>query len=279
MILQPFISAEYYKNAIKKSFISSAGALFTALILTAIIASLHFLTKQWPSIQDTFRQIISDVSLYYPEELTFEWKENRLHSNGDAITVPWPNSISSHITALPNHFLYFSNTEKSPQDLEISTTQYLLFINNISVSHRNADFPEEWISQPLSSVFVTDAPFFVDKRTVSQFSSELLSLIDQSQLSIVAFLAFFFMFVGNALWFLGIETILVILLFKLYALTLTVQQTIKLCMHVMIPTITLNTLATLLYPSITIPLQTITFWILIVFLSYYFRKKIELKEN
>lgn len=279
-IKQPFINVEYYKESINKSFLSSFGILSTVILIMAFLSGSKFTRNEVPKFIETSTNTVSEFSDNYPEDLTFNWNGQKLMSNTEEISVPWPSSFtdeSKKIAGFPDQFLYFSNSNQAPSQLNISTNEYMIVVNSSNLYHINDSNPAEWTEQPLETVLQLDATQNINKDSVTFFSNQTLNFINSNvnQIKIVFFTAFSLLFYFSKFWFLVIESILVVLLFKLYALKLTTKQTILLTTHVMIPTVVLNTVAELLYENINFPLQTLTFWILVMFISFQFRKNVK----
>ncbi len=274
-LLEPFTSVEYYKKVVNKSFSTSILTLATVLISMAFVSGLQFVFTQLPNIENSIQRITEDLTNHYPEDLVFEWNGHELTANRDSISVPWPEDSAFHIEGLPTQFLFYTNSHQTPEDLNISSKDYLVFVNSNEIYHMNNEKPEEWTSQTLATFIGSESPATIDKSTVTQLTEAILNFINTRQIQIqtTVLILYSLFFLSGKLWFLFIETILVILLFKLYATRLTAKQTVLLTLHVMIPTVVLTTVANLLYTNIPFPLQMVTFWILILFLSFQFKQK------
>lgn len=278
-LIQPFTSVEYYKKAVHKSVLSTVVVVAITLLAMALVSGFHFLVTQLPVIENSVQHIITNITDHYPEELVFEWNGTELTANTDSISVPWPEENAFHIEALPKHFLFYTNSQQTPSDLGISPTEYLAFVNTHEMYRMNSEKPEEWTSETLSTFVGVDSHATINKETVSKLTQTAGNYMQTHQQQIKAFTLFLFvlLFLGSKIWFLLIETVLAVLLFKLYSVKLTAMQTVILSLHVLIPTVVLTTMANLLYQDIPFPIQTLTFWILILYLSFQFKQKGEEK--
>lgn len=268
-------TTDYYLNAVKKSFLTALGTMFLALTLFAFASAFNFLIVDYPVILSRFLHITDNISQNYPQDLVFEWDGTQLSANRDSLEISWPNNIEIDATDIPSNFLYYSNSLQSPQDLDIQPYEYIFYINSTDFYYVDSNLSETWTSKSLSSIFEYQESVSLSKETVEQISDQFKTFIhsNQTKIKTVFFFTYSSIFLFSKFWFLAIETIIVILLFKLYKIKLSAKQTIILCVYVMIPTVFVNTLAEILYKNITIPLQTITFWILIIFLSYQLKLK------
>jgi len=278
-LLSPFTTVEFYKKSINKSVLSSFSLMMLVLLITAIISGLNFVNRYLPGLQSDFTQVVNEINTKYPQELIFKWDGSSLNSNAESFAMPWPSNSFFESEVLPNQFAYYSNSENSPSDLEIKTSEYLMFVNNKDLYRMEGQTSDQWVAQPIKDLFGQGESFTITKDIVSEFSEFTLEFIgnNQSLIKGVALSLFVVSSISGQTWFFIFETLLVVLLFKLYAIKLTIKQNIVLTMHVMIPTAILNTLANLIYKDIPFPFETITFWILIIFLSFYF-KKMEMKK-
>lgn len=268
---------DYYKQSVNKTFWSSFLSMFIAFTLMGLISGFIFVKKQIPEIVSTIQTVTLNSSQNYPEDLVVEWTGTKLTANRDYIELPWPDDeyASSQEESLPEKFLYFDNSEKTPEDMGFTTQDYLLYINNNTMYYINEETGNTWTAQPLAEISQeTTLPITIDKNLVDDLATQLSNFIGEKYNTIAAigFVLATFAFVSGKMWFIAIETLLVILLFKLYSIKLTTKQTAILSMHVMIPVVVLNTLAELIYENINFPLQTIAFWILIIVISFQFKK-------
>lgn len=276
-LIQPFTSVEYYKKAVHKSVVSTVVVVAITLLAMALVSGFHFLATQLPVIENSVQHIITNITDHYPENLIFEWNGTELTANTDSIIVPWPEDDTLHIGELPKHFLFYTNSQQTPSDLGISPTEYLAFVNTHEIYRMNSEKPEKWTSESLSNFIGVDSQATIDTVTVNQLTQTATNYMQthQQQIKIFTLFLIVLLFLGSKIWFLLIETVLAVLLFKLYSIKLTAQQTVILSLHVLIPTVVLTTAANLLYQDIPFPIQTLTFWTLILFLSFQFKQKRE----
>lgn len=279
MQIQPFITVEYYKKAIQKSLLASVLTVLIAFLAMGLVSGVHFVIKQLPVIQNSVQDIITNLDTHYPENLIFEWSGAELTANTDSISVPWPEENTFHIEALPKQFLFYTNSQQTPSDLGLSPTDYLAFINRQEIHRINSEQPEEWTSEKLTDFIGVENPTTIDKGKITQLTQATTNYMATHQLQIktLTLLLFILVFLVSKIWFVLIETVLVVLLFKLYGMKLTSHQTVLLSLHVLIPTVVLTTIANLLYQDIPFPIQTVTFWILILYLSFQFKQREEEK--
>lgn len=274
-IKQPFINIEYYKNAINKTFINSFLVFIGVVFLNAILFATIFTTNTMPTVIRLVNENISNTFKYYPSDLVFNWNGSSLEFNRDNYEVPWPSSITQEDTNTPKSFIFFENSNKSPEDLNITSSDYLLFVNSNNLYYNEGGQESAWISQSLSNFSESPTPITIDKQFIKEITDQILDFNQQNQTTyyVIAYILYIFQFTSGKVWFLMFETILVILVFKLYSMKLTTNQVVKLTMNVMIPTVIINSIADLIYSDINFPLQTITFWILTIYISYQFKNR------
>lgn len=279
MQIQPFITVEYYKKAIHKSVATSVLTVCIAFLAMALVSGIHFVFRELPVIENSVQQIMADLNTHYPEELIFEWSGMQLTANTESITVPWPEANTIHSDAFPKQFLFYTNSQQTPVDLNVSPNEYLAFVNTQEIYRMDSTDPQKWISEKLEDFIGVKNPTTIDKTVVTQLTQTTMQYMQTYQLQIKLFtlLLFALLFLGSKLWFLCIETVLAVLLFKLYAIKLSAKQTVLLSFHVLVPAVVLTTIANLLYQDISFPIQTVTFWILILYLSFQFKQAEEEK--
>jgi len=273
---QPFTNIEYYKSAIDKPFWNTFSILALVLLISSFVSAGFFVKTHLPTMINSFTSIANEASENYPEDLVIDWDGTNLHTNRDNFEVYWPSMIDSDIPGFPSKILFFENSDKSPQDLNISTNDYISFINTNNIYHIN-DETKEWTAQSLGDFAQSSLPLSIDKKFVVDTNKNILIYLENNKdtITLITIIIHIILFTSSKVWFLAIETILVILLFRLYSMKLTTNQVIKLSMNIMIPTVVLSTIAELLYSDINFPLQTITFWILLIFISLQFKKTVK----
>jgi hypothetical protein len=269
---EPFVSLKFYKKALNKSIMSSFFHLLIVIILMSGFRSLQYINDQYPFVEDQFLYLVHNLSQNYPETLIINWNGTELTANTDKISIPWPNNDSLAIENLPTQFLFFTNSQATPQELAIQPNDYLIFVNNNQLFYNDEN--QVWRPDYLANIIQTDQPLSISKQTMMNAEIIISDYVQNNSLKIkfMFFLLYAWQFIVSKLWFLFIETIFVLLFFKLFSMKLKVKQTISLSMHIMIPTVVLNSIAESIYSNINIPLQTITFWILIVYVSNYLNK-------
>jgi hypothetical protein len=283
-IKQPFINVDFYKESIHKSFFKSFAILSIIIIAMSFLSSYKFVSNTVPSFIDNTTNTASELSNNYPDDLTFNWNGQKLLSNAENISVPWPSffrSESKELVEFPNDFLYFHSSNQTPSDLDINLNDFLFVLNSSNIYYKNNSESSQWTEKSLEKLMPPESTFSLNKDSVVFLSNQTLDFISSntSQIKIVFFAVSSILFYFGNLWFLVIESLLTLLLVKLYSLKLSVKQTFLLTVHIMVPTILLNTVAEMLYGTISFPLQTLTFWILLMFIIFQFKSESESKTK
>lgn len=274
-IQQPFVNFDYYKKSINTSVSQALLTFFGFLFAMATISGFYFVKTQLPGMVSSTESVITEAQTHYPEDLEIKWDGTELDANRETFEVYWPNNLNEQSPTIPKKLVLFKNSQETPDELGIDTHEYLFFVNKSSIYHVSEEENQVWVQQNLSELSEADMPFTLTKEVVNTTAEQVLNLIETKykNIELGAFLILVLLFVSSKIWFLAIETLFVILVFKLYSVAISAKQTLSLTLHVMIPTVVVNTIAELLYGNITIPLQTITFWILIILLSFQLKKK------
>ena len=275
-LTKPFTSTDYYIQSINKSVLYSLIQLVIIVLSTALISSIIFLYRSFPQIQTSTIEIVQQLKTNFPHDLIISWDGTKLGSNYQYLTVPWPEQYFFSNLALPENLLQYSNSDIKPEDNNVQTSDTLFFVSNQNLFRADTQKSNTWTSQPLNIFLEKNMKFTITYQNVFNFCENFLFFLQEKQFQIktvVAIIYILIIFFDMSLFYV-FETILAVLLFKLYSIKLTLKQIIVLTSHVMIPTVVLKTLAMLLYSNVNIPLEAITFWVLIFFLSMQFKKNL-----
>ena len=280
-LLEPFSSVEYYKKASNKPVLKSLLLFVVMISLLGVIQGIQLIAQNTQPTLNTLEKIKTDFVSNYPEDLQFNWENKTLsyqyHSleeNPEYISVPFSSHIPVSQSSLTDNFAYITNSETTPEKENITTQGYMFFVTPTKIFVSESVSSNTWAEYAISKVFENEASFAIDKSMVETVTQNLLTAIQENtaQLQLTALVVFCVLFFLGKVWFLCIETLLAFLFLKLNSITLTVKQTISLSIHILITTAVIATLAELIYQNITFPLHTLSFWVVLFYISYQWKK-------
>lgn len=280
-VIQPFSSVQYYKTAVEKSLSKSIIFLLFVLTTLGIITGIHTVFTKLPQIHQEITQTATEAVEHYPDDLVFFWDGSQLtfEQSGETIDrfrVPFSEKIKSQLAGAPENFALFINQKiESPQDIGINPSDATIVIGHTTVFFAESPTGDSWSSYKLTEL-LTDVPSTsVTKQMFSGTVEGILNAISNNftQIQLASFFLVTLLFVLSKFWFFVIEGILVLLVFKLYDITLSASETLVLVMHVLATTSIFVLISELIYGNIQFPLQTVSFWIVIFYLMFQFRKK------
>jgi len=280
-VLEPFTSVEYYKKASNKSVILSILLFILVITVLGFIQGSKLIAQYTQPTVSALENIQADVVQNYPEDLTFTWKNNTLsfqYESSDEspnfISVPLSSHLELPYNSIPHNFAFITNTETTPANEDISSQAYLFFITPTKIFVAESISSNSWTEYSLSTLFENESSFTLDKTIVASAAQNILTAIQDNiilfQVIVVLFLTVSFFI--SKVWFLCIETLLMFLFLKLSNITLTVKQTISLSIHILLTTATVATLAELIYKNVTFPLHTVSFWVVLFYITYQWKK-------
>ncbi len=276
-----FTSVEYYKEATNKPLFKSFLFFFSAILIVGWIQGVSFVTKYTQSSIKTIESIHSDFISHYPDDLSFTWDTNQLtyqfeseEVSPDYISVPFSSTLPISEGILPNNFLYITKHEITPDTEGLSTQDYVFIVTPTKLFLAETNSKNLWTEYSLNSLFEIDSSVTLTKPIVETVTTESITALklNKAYIQIVIIGMFGLLFLFNKIWFLFIETIFVLILFKLNSIKLSLKQVISLSIHILITTAIITTVAQLLYGNIHFPLHTIAYWVVLFYIIFQWKK-------
>lgn len=278
-IIQYFTNPNYYLAVTFQPLKNNFLILLSVMLLVALPWSVQTTKKHLSSGLEYFSAVSNDAVNNYPDDLQFNWSNQELkYSFGEVIAqepliIPFSEKLPKSPPGFPHSFAYITNQNLSPDDAGVHTTEYLFFINPSHLYTASEVPNQNWEQTKLSDLFsdINSASF--TKSDFIYLVNSAKSLIESNQNTIygIYFLLLIPIFVTGKFWILFMETIFVVLFFKIYGMKLTIKQTLSLCMSVFIPTLVISTLAELLFSPLPFALNTFAFWIVLMFILFSLR--------
>ena len=273
-LAQPFTTLEYYTRLGAITTQKRILALSAVVILCATVAGAYFIYTDLPVFLNSLSKTLNTGLMHYPEELVFTFTQSRLTANTDTLLLPLPEEFFPQENrdtqvGLPQNFAAYQNTQQTPQELLVAPNEYFFFVTQLGIyTNPNSD-ESGWRFYSFADLIETNTSAVFTKADAGSLVNGILEYLDTNQLEImlVCFTAFFVLFVFSKIWFLFIESIFLLLVFKLCSLAQTAQQTVLLATQIMIPTLVLGTVATLLYGPLFFSFETLVFWVLVVYIG------------
>jgi len=280
-VKQSCISISHYIEIIKKPFIDSFLSLSLVLFVIGVISGIHLSVTQIPKVSSNIDLVVTDIVTHYPDDLVFNFNNGNLEFNRESITVPFSSKIGQdYQKAFPfENFAYLTKEELSLDKTKNFSGKYFLLITQNKLLIADPANPTLWQEYPLNQIFTDVEDVQVSKDTVKFVSLkfENWKTNNFTKIQILTTIVTTLSYILAKIWFLLIETLLVILLFKLYSVNISVNQTIKLTMNILIPVSIITFITNITYQNINLPMQTIAFWVIIIYFMSNL-KKVEIKS-
>lgn len=273
-----FTNPKYYLKTTFQPFSENIKILLSILFVLSLVWGGTKTLQDIPAAIAYSNLVADDFLNHYPEDLVFTWNQNKLQYNFSHIneadlsplSIPFSTTMPELPATFPNNFAFITNTVDSPSNLEISPVEYLFFINANSIYTATDIVNTTWESRPLSDFFGEISKTTVTKDDVVTAVQTVQNTISQNQffIQLIYMLILIPIFIVNKVLILAVESVFVLLLFRIYSMNLSAKQTLSLCISVFIPTTIIATVAELLYTDVSIPLNTLGFWIVLLFVLY-----------
>lgn len=253
-------SAQYYQTIVKAPFWFSFRFFVISMVLLGIVMSLRLQQQVLPAYQEAAEAVVTDLYQYYPDELVMKWDGTKLSLSPDEpLRVDWPAGVETSAEMMPDGFIIIDLNQDSFTDSSLlAVNQNTLFIN---------DLQGQWNSLPLVAVLGADEvelrkenlPMIIEQ--AKQYIRRLFDIIDVAAYAVVPM-----MLIISRLWIGLLESLLMFLILKLNSLKLSFAKTYQLSLHLLVVTEIVAQLANWLYPTHQLPLFTLTFWLMFLYI-------------
>ncbi|MEO8582044.1 MAG: DUF1189 family protein [Patescibacteria group bacterium] len=235
-------------------------------LLLGIVLTGIFIVKDLPKINATFNSIRTELTTTYPDNLVFDWRDQRLSSNSDQpVVVPFP-AITQPLDTAPQHLAVIdTHTDQDPENVKalIYITETKMFINSMQGN---------WAEANLSDVIETESGH-LDKQEVLKQAAES----EETQRQILQILPWLTLLTFSlGLFIIRMLTVLfnaliVQLLFQILNKPLAYKKVLQLCLHALIPTEIIYQISARLFPHLNFPMFGLAFWLIISLLIWHLR--------
>jgi hypothetical protein len=281
-----FYSLDHYKKVIKQPLRKSLGFLLVSVLLLGILWSTYLAFGQLVNFIDQTKLNLNEAKHQFPDDLVIVLNENGMTLNRESFVIGFPEVKNRSDISLPDNFVYLHNSTLTPEELSITNKDTLFFINqNMIYSSVMEPNSTQNLNQWEVQNFPTDTmglilnesdELIIDKTMVDWLVAYSEIFLDKNLLVIqLLFIALnTISFIASKLWLLLIQSILVFLIFKIYAFNLGFKQVMGLTANIIVPTSALVVITNILYPTVQLPMQTIAFWTVLAFITYGLREQL-----
>jgi len=289
-----FTTPSYYLILMKTKRGFSLRFFLTSFLILGLTLALKITTVDIPKIKQSLLTDGQSIVKYFPEDLVLEWKNNNLEtfqkqSNGslqeysNPITLDYPKIFEDQKDSLPLTFLTYVNTDDSIEQIStditspslIVVTKKNIFTKNIGSKNLLLDADEDangdsWNHGELNSFLSETGSWQISKNTIDgqyeTFKDELNN--DWQALNTAVFIVTPILLTINRLLFL-INLIFIFIIIKINRLNISFKQLLKISLHVLVISETINQISNILYPNLEWSFFSFSFYAIIAFIFFY----------
>lgn len=274
---------QFYIRILNSSFWFSFRFVFISYLIIGIALASVMILFDFPQYQNKFNQSMVEVEQNFPSDLEISWQQQKLSINREVLVVPYP-SFFPELDSLPTSFITFipqldeSNPETSFQFVDASS--YFL----VSDSHfLFTNINNQWQNMELNQIPGMEQDFTITKNSIPYYThlwktefSEILQTF--KKITIVAYPAILFII---RFWFALFNSLICYFFLKLFNKNFPWKKVFQICLHLLIPAELITQITSRLYPSSSLPMFELTFWITFLVLAGTLRKvgKIKLSRH
>lgn len=268
-------SIDYYFESQKKPFKNTIIFFVISIGFIGILRGFYDSIVNLPEMKGETYAILDELYENFDPELEIIWADNQLELNRDYVDVYWPSSINSQEYDLTSTIALISNSEVPPEESELLLERDpLVYINKNSLYTSYQAETREWTGYSLADMLSGMGSYSINKQVLPKIIEGIKETVDEMFITIQVVNGFLvnILYISSRLWFLLIESILVFFLFKLNKYNFDFKKVLILSMNILVPTEIIHLLTNLLYPDLLLPIDTISYWVILIFLSLHLRK-------
>ena len=261
-----FTDLNFYVDILNSPLKFSLKFVFFFYILIGIISGIYFAIVKVPEYRSIVDQTELEIREYYPADWMFDWDGESLASLPlGKKTINFPSSLPKRESLPESLAIIDAQTTNSPENIPalIYINSKNLYVNSLSGF---------WSDLALSDL-LGEEKFNLNREILMQklpsYTSEA-----KSSLSIIPILVTAGMSIGlflTRLLSLIFDVIIIHFIMTLLKKPIPYKKVFQLTLHILVPVEVLQQATTLFYPTLDIPMFTISFWTLTVLILFHFR--------
>ncbi len=263
-LVSSFSDLHYYASVLNLSVKTTLKLILCFYFLIALFQIGMLWIVDIPEFQKNVQDISSSVIEEFPNEAVVNWDGQILTTSPEEIiSVPYTSQTNIDV---PENWATL-DTSRSEAPVEKDS---LFFVSNQNLHVLN--FQTEYQSLPLIDLLGAEPQQFTKDEIVNEVNTSQAGFSEIKNL--LPFIAFPFFWFGTFLirtMMIGIDSIIIYFIFTLLNRPLPYKKVLQLSWHVLIPVEVVHQLTKLLYPQSTVPMLSITYWVIMSLIIWNFR--------
>lgn len=233
-------------------------------LLAGLVHSALFWQRDLPQLKTWVDTAAQELESNYPPELELSWSGSSLSTNqNEPVIIHYPSFIDPSRWELPAELAVITSQESGQPP-----TQALFVVTPTQLTTTQA-VQSNQSTVPLTSL-LTERPLTLSHSNLKEMVNQL---VDESQsflsalalITTVAFPLFILVYYG---WVAVINTFFIYILFRLYRSRLGLGPLLKLSVLLIAAGTVVNTLAQVLYHQLSLPLTSLTYWLMLAVITW-----------
>lgn len=266
--IQSISSAEYYQDVLRAPLWFSIRFFLISVALIGIVETSHFLVRTIPQAEQFVQEVAREVKTNYPPDLIVEWDGSLLSTSIPSLSIPYPLEFKPQDYNLPNNLAQFQTDQTDISDAVLSQYESLFVITADAIYIQDAKL--DWSQTDLSHVLPENESFVL---TADNANSSIDAMVEALFMTRGVFIAMgaavmILFTLLSTIIVLCIESLLGLLLVRIYGYQLSAKKVLQMGLHVIVPAHIAHTVALIAFPALPFPILSVSFWALFVYIIY-----------
>lgn len=269
VLTQSLTSTSYYLELIKGRFGFSLRFFVISIIVLGLSTAARINHRQLPMINGQLMKSLKQLETNYPPDLELIWTGHQLEiSPPQELAVPYPVATNQLLPELPSNLSYLVPEPKSIDEISYSSLLVLtpdqLFVNDLRHNWTQADL----------KLFLPEERIVINQATLPQRLAQTETWLDQAfkQLKQANYVVSPLVLLILRSWVGLLHGVLIFLLLRLNQIKLEFRKSIQLSLHIIVMAEVVFQLSAWLYPQLTLPMFSLAFWLILVYILLSQRK-------
>lgn len=273
---------KYYLDILQAPLNFSLRFFFISFLILSLFAAIKFNYADLPKIKQNLLSTINDLQHYYPENLLIKYDNQTLglyqqeanqESQLKLLEIDYPNYINREQLNLPKKLLTFSQ-EADPNNLQQNLPNSTFILATPKKFYLNSQ--NSWQEFSYENYPGFEQNFLINKQNLADYSQAWIKIIEETStlLKYLIFILLPIFLILSRLWIVAIDGLFIYLFLKIGGSKLSIKNVFAWSLHIMVIAELVNQISKTLYQNLTLPMFTLTFWGIFLYLSLVLRKQI-----
>ncbi|MGD9129541.1 MAG: DUF1189 family protein [Candidatus Woesebacteria bacterium] len=276
-LIKTFTTPEYYLEIIKKPISFSFIFFLLSFFIFGIISAIKFNYFILPKLENHLITTQEEIIQHYPSELIINWDGDKLSINQDEdLDIDYPSFVNKEILTLAPQLASISKKELAETDIENLDQNFLLIFSS-DYLFLNQD--NKWQSIELKTLPLFQEKFQIRQDNLPEILSQIQSSLEKifSMLKKFSYLLIPSILIISRIWIIVLDCFFIFIFGKIVGLKLAYKKIFQWGLHIVVIAEFINQVSKVIYKNLTLPMFSLAFWGIFLYLFFNLRKKLSSK--